>query len=274
MRDIAVPGLPATRGPVRLRTLTTLRWLAVGGQTAAIMTVHFAFDFPSPLGLCLGVIAASAWLNVFTMLRFSPQRVLSDREAAAYIAFDIVQLCALLYLTGGLQNPFAVLILAPVTIAASVLPLRLTIAIGALAVFGISVLGVVNLPLPWRAGEALALPRVYLVGVWTALAFSVCFFAAYARRISDEAAEMKTALTATQMVLAREERLSALGALAAAAAHELGTPLATIQVTASEMADELKGRGALEEDARLLVAQSRRCREIPTGRARRRSFSR
>lgn len=260
--DDAETVLQSLRGPVRLRTLTTLRWLAVAGQTSAILVVHFGLGFPAPLGLCLGVIAASAWLNLFVTLRFSPQRFLSDREAAAYIAFDIAQLCALLCLTGGLQNPFAALILAPVTIAASVLPLRLTIAIGAIAIAGISIVALWSLPLPWRPGESLAVPPIYIAGVWVALSFSVAFFAAYAHRIAAESAQMKSALAASQLVLAREERLAALGGLAAAAAHELGTPLATIQVTATEMADELKGSGLLEEDAKLLVSQARRCREI------------
>lgn len=254
--------LQTLRSPVRLRTLTTLRWLAVGGQTAAVALVHFGLGFPTPLGLCLGVIAMSAWLNLFVTFRFSPQRFLSDEEAAAYIAFDIIQLCALLFLTGGLQNPFAALILAPVTIAASVLPLRLTILIGALAVAGISLVGLHHLPLPWRPGEMLELPRILVAGVWVALTFSVMFFAAYAHRIAAESVEMRSALAASQLVLAREERLAAIGGLAAAAAHELGTPLATIQVTATEMADELKGQGTLEEDAQLLVSQARRCREI------------
>ena len=258
----AEAALQSLRNQVRLRTLTVLRWLAVAGQTAAIALVHFGFGFPAPLGLCLGVIAVSAWLNLFVTLRFSPQRVLSEREAAAYIAFDIVQLCALLFLTGGLQNPFAALILAPVTIAASVLPLRLTILIGALAIAGISVLGLYHLPLPWRPGEVLELPRIFIAGSWVALSFSVAFFAAYARRIAQESEQMRSALAASQLILAREERLSALGGLAAAAAHELGTPLATIQVTATEMADDLKGQGTLEEDAKLLVSQARRCREI------------
>jgi two-component system sensor histidine kinase RegB len=224
--------------------------------------VHFGLGFPAPLGFCLGVIAVSAWLNLFVTLRFSPQRFLSDREAAAYIAFDIAQLCALLFLTGGLQNPFAALILAPVTIAASVLPLRLTIAIGAVAIVGISIVAPFSLPLPWRPGETLEAAPLYIAGVWVALSFSVGFFAAYAHRIAAESAQMKSALAASQLVLAREERLAALGGLAAAAAHELGTPLATIQVTATEMADELKGKGLLEDDAKLLVAQARRCREI------------
>ncbi|MBY0423842.1 MAG: hypothetical protein K2Q06_16170 [Parvularculaceae bacterium] len=180
--------LRSLRGPVRLRTLTTLRWLAVVGQAAAVFGVHFGLGFPAPLGLCLGVIAASAWLNLFVSLRFSPQRFLDDREAAAYIAFDIVQLCALLFLTGGLANPFSALILAPVTIAASVLPMRLTAAIGALAIVGVTVLSTYSFDLPWRVGETFEIPQMYVAGVWSALVFSVMFFAIYAHRIAAESA--------------------------------------------------------------------------------------
>jgi len=246
------------RGPVRLRTLTTLRWLAVAGQTAAIFFVHFGFGFPTPLGLCLAAIAASAWLNLFVTLRFSPQRFLSDREATGYIAFDIAQLCVLLFLTGGLLNPFSILIIAPATIAASVLPVRLIALVGAVAIAGISLLALTHLPLPWRVGETISLPSVYKAGVWAALTFSVLFFSAYARRISAETSEMKSALAATQLVLAREERLAALGGLAAAAAHELGTPLATMQLTAKEMARELEDHDLLSDDANLLVSQAER----------------
>ncbi len=253
----------ALRGPVRLRTLTALRWLAVAGQTAAILITHFVLGFPTPLGLCLGAIAASAWLNLFTVLRFSPQRFLSDREAAAYIAFDIVQLSALLFFTGGIQNPFSVLIIAPVTIAASLLPWRLTVLIATLAFASISLLALYYMPLPWIPGEILELAPVYKAGVWAALSFSVAFFSIYAHRIAAESAQMRSALAATQLVLAREERLAALGGLAAAAAHELGTPLATIQVTAKEMQRELSGANDdLEGDAALLVSQAERCRDI------------
>ena len=254
--------LNALRGPVRLRTLTMLRWLAIGGQTLAISIVHFGLGFPTPLGLCLGAIAASAWLNLFTVLRFSPQRFLSDREAAAYIAFDIVQLCLLLAFTGGLLNPFSALIIAPVTIAASVLPLRLTVLVSALAVAGVSLLSLFSLPLPWTSGEPLVIPPIYRAGVWAALSFSILFFAAYAHRIAAESAQMRSALAATQLVLEREQRLSALGGLAAAAAHELGTPLATIQVTAKEMLRDLGDDEELHDDAALLVSQAERCRDI------------
>lgn len=256
----------ALRGPVRLRTLTALRWLAVGGQSIAIAVVHFALGFQTPLGLCLGAIAASAWLNLFTVLRFSPQRFLSEREAAAYIAFDIIQLCALLFFTGGIQNPFAALIIAPVTIAASILPLRFTVALAALAIAGVSLLATHHMPIPWFPGDSLSLAPVYKAGVWAALSFSIAFFAAYAHRIAAESAQMRSALAATQLLLAREERLTALGGLAAAAAHELGTPLATIQVTAKEMQRELRKSHPLEDDliddATLLVSQAERCRDI------------
>ena len=254
--------IAALREPVRLRTLTTLRWLAAAGQTIAIVTVHFGFGFPTPLGLCLGAIAASAWLNLFTILRFSPQRFLSPREAAAYISFDIIQLTTLLFFTGGLQNPFSVLIIAPVTIAASVLPLRQTILISALAFASISLLSIFNMPLPWAPGETLELAPVYKAGVWVALSFSVAFFAAYAHRIATESAQMRSALAATQHILSREERLAAIGGLAAAAAHELGTPLATIQLTAKEMMDDLSDNPELKDDAALLVSQAERCRDI------------
>ncbi len=254
--------MSALQGPVRLRTLTTLRWLAVGGQSVAILMVHFVIGFPIPLGLCIMAIAASAWLNLFTALRFSPQRFLTDREAAAYIAYDILQLCALLAFTGGLLNPFSALIIAPVMIAASFLALRYTILIACLALAGVGILALYHMPLPWRPGDELDLAPIYKFGVWAALSFSVIFFAAYAHRIAAESVQMRSALTATQLVLEREQRLSALGGLAAAAAHELGTPLATIQLTAREMQRELENDELLGEDAALLVEQVKRCREI------------
>ncbi|MGF1542928.1 MAG: ActS/PrrB/RegB family redox-sensitive histidine kinase [Parvularculaceae bacterium] len=258
---------PTGRGPVRVRTLTNLRWLAVGGQTAAILFVHFGLGYPLELGFCLAAIAASAWRNLCAYMHYARQRYLSDQEATLFIIFDILQICALLGLTGGLHNPFAVLILAPVTIAASVAPLRLALLTGAVAIAGVTAIALFHLPLPWRPEEVLALPRIYTFGLWAALSFAVAFFGAYAHRISAEAGQMKSALAQTQLALAREERLAAIGGLAAAAARDHGPPLATIQVTAKEMAGSLKtadvdGADLLREDAGLLVSQAERCRDI------------
>lgn len=247
-------------GRVRLRTLIFLRWLAVIGQTACLVVVHYGLGYDLPLGVCLGVIAASAWVNAWLSLALPTQRFAKDWEAFAQLAYDLIQLMVLLALTGGLTNPFSVMLVGPVVISVAALPARWWMTLVAMAIFGSVALSIWHLPLPW-AGAAPFLPLTYQIGAWTALAIAIGFTAIYAWRVGAEARRMGTALAATQTVLAREQRLSALGALSAAAAHELGTPLATIQLTAKEMqraaTDEL-----LKEDADLIVSQAQRCREI------------
>ncbi|WBQ12208.1 ActS/PrrB/RegB family redox-sensitive histidine kinase [Hyphomonadaceae bacterium BL14] len=248
-------------GRVRLRTLIFLRWLAVAGQTATVLGVHFGLGFQLPLAGCFVLIGASAALNAFLPVFVSTQRLARDGEAFAQLAFDLIQLMALLALTGGLANPFAVMIVGPVVISVAALPARWWLSLGALALAGTSGLAVWHLPLPWLPGEVFALPPLYLAATGLALVIAIAFTAIYAWRVAGEARRMGAALAATQGVLAREQRLSALGALAAAAAHELGTPLATIQLTAKEMLRAATDP-ELKEDAELLVSQAQRCREI------------
>jgi len=248
-------------GRVRLRTLILLRWLAVVGQTIAVVFVHYGLGFDLPLGICLGVIAASAWVNAWLSLAMPTQRFAKDWEAFFQLAYDVIQLMALLALTGGLTNPFSVMLVGPVVIAVAALPTRWWLTLGAIAIIGSISLSAWHMPLPWSGPEEVVLPSTYRAGTWVALAIAIAFTAVYAWRVSVEAQRMGTALAATQTVLAREQRLSALGALAAAAAHELGTPLATIQLTAKEMlraaTDDVQ-----REDADLIVSQAQRCREI------------
>ncbi|MGJ3231801.1 MAG: ActS/PrrB/RegB family redox-sensitive histidine kinase [Oceanicaulis sp.] len=248
-------------GRVRLRTLILLRWLAVVGQTICIVVVHYGLGFDLPLGLCLGVIAASAWVNAWLSLAMSTQRFAKDWEAFAQLAYDVAQLMVLLALTGGLLNPFSVMLVGPVVISVAALPARWWVTLAGFAIAGSITLSIWHLPLPWSSGETISLPATYQVGMWTALAIAIGFTAVYAWRVGSEARRMGTALAATQTVLAREQRLSALGALSAAAAHELGTPLATIQLTAKEMQREAKD-DLMREDAALIVSQAQRCREI------------
>ncbi|MEQ8434025.1 MAG: ActS/PrrB/RegB family redox-sensitive histidine kinase [Oceanicaulis sp.] len=248
-------------GRVRLRTLILLRWLAVIGQTLCVGVVHYGLGYELPLGLCLGVIAASAWVNAWLSLAMSTQRFAKDWEAFAQLAYDVAQLMVLLALTGGLVNPFSVMLVGPVVIAVAALPTRWWVALAAFAIAGSISLSIWHLPLPWAGEESVTLPVTYRVGIWTALAIAIGFTAVYAWRVGSEARRMGTALAATQTVLAREQRLSALGALSAAAAHELGTPLATIQLTAKEMQREAKD-DVMREDAALIVSQAQRCREI------------
>jgi two-component system sensor histidine kinase RegB len=249
-------------GLLRLRTLVRLRWLAVIGQSLAVLGVHFGLGFKVPLGPCLGIIALSAWLNIFLTLRWRGSQRLASRPAGLLLGYDVVQLASLLYLTGGLQNPFAFLFLVPVTVSATSLPIKWTLVLAAIAFACSTVLAFLHLPLPWATNGGFNLPTTYVAGMWAALVCGTVFSAIYARRIAEEARLMSSALSATEMVLAREQRLSALDGLAAAAAHELGTPLATIALVAKELKRELPATSPHAEDIDLLISQAARCREI------------
>src|SRR6185437_7853225 len=177
----------------------------------------------------------SVVLNIVLALLYPASHRLSNREATYYLAFDVVQLAALLYFTGGIANPFSLMFVAPVVIAAATLNLGNTLILAFIAFASVSLIGVVHRPLPWPPGELLVLPQLYLTGIWTALVIGIGFTSVYAWRIASEGARMSAGLAATQLALSREHRLAALGALATAAAHELGTPLGTIAVVAREL---------------------------------------
>jgi two-component system sensor histidine kinase RegB len=250
------------RGRLRVRTLVQLRWLAVIGQIAAVAFVAVVLKFPLPLSWCISVIAASAWLNVYLHFSLPGQHLAGDLEAALQLAFDVVQLGLLLVLTGGLANPFCLMLIAPATVAAATLPTRHALAVVALAVLTACALWLAMLPLPWGPGPRPLLPHLYLEGMWIAVVVGILFTSGAAWQAAAEASRMELALDATQRVLAREQRLAALGGLAAAAAHELGTPLATIQVVAKELLRSSPQDDPVAEDARLLLQQAERCRDI------------
>jgi two-component system sensor histidine kinase RegB len=253
--------LPRRRN-VRLDTLLRLRWLAIIGQTTAVLAVYYAVEFPLPIWTCLAVIALSAWLNVALRLRFSPTQRLEPDRAAWLLAFDIFELAVLLFLTGGLENPFAFLFLAPVLLSATALPPRITIYLGMFAVVCATLLVFVHYPLPWDADDPLELPWIYLLGVWLSILLAIGFIGVYAWQITEESRQIAEALAATELVLAREQHLSQLDGLAAAAAHELGTPLSTISVIVKELERALEADSPHLEDVRLLREQSQRCRDI------------
>lgn len=257
-----LPGIAAAYGRLRLRTFIALRWLAVAGQIGAILVVYFGFGFSLPLGWCLGAVGASAALNLFILWAAPAQRLARQWEAALQLAFDIGQLALLVGLTGGLSNPFVLMMIAPVTVAAATLELRYTLALAALACVLTLVLAAFSAPLPWLAGVPFSPPPLFKFGFAVALIVGMLFSAIYAWRVSSEEAELIDALAATQSVLERERRLSALGGLAAATAHELGTPLATIHIAAKEMLADLAADDRRIADVRLIALQSDRCRAI------------
>ena len=253
---------PSVRGRVRLRTLSNLRWLAIGGQSAALFVVYFGLGYRMPLVYCGLAIAVSALLNLALALLYPATHRLTNREATIYLAYDVLQLAALLYLTGGIQNPFALMFLAPVVIAAATLNLGNTLILVAVALASVTVISFVHDPLPWAPGETFQMPRLYQGGIWASLVLGIGFTSIYAWRIASEVARMSAGLAATQLALSREHRLAALGALATAAAHELGTPLGTIAVVARELEHALPTGSSEVEDARLLREQAERCRAI------------
>jgi two-component system sensor histidine kinase RegB len=257
-RDSAAP---AVGGRVRRGTLNTIRWVAILGQLAALFFTHFGLGYELPLGWALCAVAASALVNLWASRGGRASSRLSDREAALYLGFDLVELVALLYLTGGLNNPFAILILAPVTVSAATLSRATTAVLAVLAVIAVVLLSFWHLPLPWPT-PGFTLEPVFILGLAAALGLSTLFLGIYVFSVAEEARRMSHALSATQMALDREQQVSALGALAAAAAHELGSPLGTIAVVAKELAHDLPPDSPFKEDVQLLFSQSERCRAI------------
>lgn len=253
---------PQASNRLRLNTLIRLRWLAIVGQSAAVLIVAYGFDFPLPVSLCFVLIAISAWLNVVLALRFPAAHRLKPYPALAILMFDALQLSGLLYLTGGLTNPFSVLLTVPVVISATSLPVKLTGILGSFVVAAATFLAVYHMQLPWFPGSELVMPFVYVAGMWLAVVSSITFTGGYAWRVAEEARMLANALNATELVLQREQHLSAIDGLAAAAAHELGTPLATITLVAREMERALGNDPRYKEDVTLLRSQSERCRDI------------
>jgi two-component system sensor histidine kinase RegB len=250
------------RRNVRLDTLVRLRWLAIIGQTTAILVVYHGLSFELPIYACLGVIALAAWLNVALRLRFHITQRLEPDRAAWLLAFDIAELAVLLFLTGGLQNPFAFLFLGPVLLSATALPPRFTLTLGGFAVACATVLVFVHYPLPWDSEDPLQLPPIYMMGVWLCILLAIGFIGVYAWQIAEESRQLSAALASTELVLAREQHLSQLDGLAAAAAHELGTPLSTISVIAKELERAIAPNAPHGDDVRLLREQATRCRDI------------
>jgi two-component system sensor histidine kinase RegB len=247
---------------VRLDTILRLRWLAALGQLAAIFVVAQGLEFDLPILPCLAIVSLSALLNLALQIAFNPMQRLEPRHAASLLALNIIELAGLLYLTGGLENPFSFLFLAPVLISATALPVRLTVSLGLLAVACASVLVFFHLPLPWDTDEPLILPPIYLAGVWFSIVLAIGVTSLYSFQVTEEARKLSDALAATELVLAREQHLTQLDGLAAAAAHELGTPLSTIVLVSRELERTLAGNADAAGDIKTLREQAQRCRDI------------
>lgn len=250
---------------LRLRTLLLLRWAAILGQATAIAVAMVVFDIDLPLALCSLALGAAALANLVSMTVFPENRRLTETEAFLSLLFDFCQLALMLFVTGGLSNPFAVLILAPTMVSASALNLRSTLILGFLSIVFVLVAAVWYIPLHSETGQVLTLPGLFSLGFAVSICIGILFMGLFSYRVAQEMRIMSDALVATQMALAREQKLTDLGGVVAAAAHELGTPLATIKLVATELIELAGGNPALAEDARLIRDQADRCRDILRG---------
>jgi two-component system sensor histidine kinase RegB len=246
---------------VRLRVQTALRWMAIAGQAAAVAIVYLGFGFDLPVVATLIVIGLPVALNIALLVLFPANHMLTQSQTALFLAYDMVQLGLLLFLTGGLLNPFSLLLLAPVTISASLLNARTTAILVLFAGLIVSLLSIFHAPLPWL-GLPPEIPELLRIGMWVALLLAMVFIPTYVWGVSREGRRMSAALTATRSVLAREQRLSALDGLAAAAAHQLGTPLGTIVLVSGELAGRDDLPEGLREDVALMREEAMRCRNI------------
>ena len=243
---------------IRPQTLVLLRWIAAAGQTAAILATAYLMGFDLPVIEC-GI--AILMLVISNLVIGMGRARLNEKHVAMLLLFDLAQLTVLIYLTGGLQNPFALLILVPVTVSATMLSRKATIWLSLVALLACSFLAFEYRPLPW-SGAGLEIPLIYVLGIWSAVSVAIIFTTIYLWSLNQESRRTAKALAEAEAALARQQRLSDLGGLAAAAAHELGSPLATIAVVAKELESEFPEDSPLREDIDLLISQSRRCREI------------
>jgi two-component system sensor histidine kinase RegB len=250
---------PLIRGPIDPHAIFVIRWVAVAGQLAALLFTHSILKFELPLLPAIAVIGSSAIVNVYH-IHAAQRRRLYQQANFLELGFDVIQIAALLYLTGGLLNPFSILILAPVVVSAAVLRQKSTLLLVGLVAVSVSFLAVSYHPLDWD--QPVDFPTLYLAGLWLALIISSCFIGGYTWWVASSARRISSALADAKLALVKEQQSRALGALATSAAHKLGSPLNTITVVAHELSREIKPDDSIYEDVKLLCAEIERCRVI------------
>ncbi len=247
---------------VLLANLIKIRWLAIAGQLITLLTVSFIFDFSLPLISCFVVISISLAINIFSSYIQKDNPTLTYKKTFMFLIFDISQLVALLYLTGGIFNPFIILILAPIIISASYLPALWTIL---LSLYSISLIFIINynfVPLDWK--HTFFTPNLYKTGILIALIITIIFVAIYAYLFASSSRNISNALSETKLKLSNQKKTTEVAYLSAAAVHELSTPLNTIFIVLNDLVNEkvFIKNSILMKDIELLKSQAERCKEI------------
>jgi len=250
-----------SEGGVRLGTLVAIRWIGVSGQLFALALVASVLKFDVKAEITVPLVLVSALLNLWFSLRSDKNKRLPDSQARAHLAFDLVHVAALLFATGGLSNPFCMLMLVPTTVSATMLTRQSTYGLIALSLVLATALAFTPYPLPWDGTPPVVEP-LFLTAIWISLCFTLVFLAVYMARVGRESRIRAKALVATQLALEQEQKLAALGALAAAAAHELGTPMGTIMLAAKDLLNSWQGDKETRTDLELILSEITRCRNI------------
>ena len=243
------------------KTLVFLRWIAIFGQIFSVNLVYFFLDLNFPVMLCHIIIFLGLFTNIY--LQFGLKvTLLKDLYSSSFLMYDIIQLSVLLFLTGGIFNPFAILLIVPTIVSSTFLSMGSTIILGSSTIIILFVLTFFNMPLPGMEEYVLSFPNYYVTGILISLIIGLIFLSYFGIRFAGETKKRSDALNKLQQILAKEYELESLGGQAAAAAHSLGTPLATISVVSKELRKEVGDNSKLTKDIDLLISQTKRCSEI------------
>ena len=247
---------------VLLANLIKIRWIAILGQLITLFTIFFIFNLTIPLTECLFVVLLSILVNFSSYFIQRGNSTLTDKKTFLFLLFDISQLVGLLFLTGGIFNPFVILILAPIIISASYLPAFWTILLSFYSIVLILIINLNYIPLNWE--QKFITPSIYNIGILVALIITIVFLAIYAYLFASSARKISSALTATELKLSNQKKTTEVAYLSAAAVHELSTPLNTIFLVLNDLLKEkiLIKNSVLIKDIELLKSQAERCKEI------------
>ncbi len=243
------------------KTLVILRWIAILGQLSAISIVYLYLKLDFPIIIGLTIILVGLLTNLFLQFGIKSTQ-LKDLYASIFLIYDLIQLSLLLYITGGISNPFSILLIIPAIVSSTFLSMGTTIILSILTIVFLFLLSLFHYPLPGIHEFNYTFPKLYLIGYFIAIIIGLVFLSYFGIRFAGESKRRSDAVNQLQAVIAKEYELESLGGQAAAAAHSLGTPLATISVVARELRKEIGQNKDYSKDIDLLIDQTKRCSEI------------
>ena len=243
------------------KTLVILRWIAIVGQFFTISIVYFFLSFELPFFYCSVIILAGVSSNIYLQFKVRENQ-LNNFSSTIYLLYDLVQLATLLYLTGGITNPFTILLIIPAIVSSTFLTLRSTLNLSFTTIIVLVVLTLYHLPLPYSGDLHFHVPNYYLYAIPIAVITGLIFLTYFGARFGIESRKRTEALNKLELILAKEHELESIGVQAAAAAHSLGTPLSTITVVAKELEKEIGNNSKYSKDINLLLTQTKRCGDI------------